>query len=421
MKACIHRGTQEIGGTCVEIESQGKRVVLDIGQPLDATDPEELPLYPIPGFDRPDPSLLGVIISHPHLDHYGLAYRLPKETLFLIGQSAENILRAATPFVPTNAHFDQVRYLEDRTPITLPPFTITPYLMDHSAYDAYAILVEADGTAVFYSGDVRAHGRKAALFHKLLRKPPERVNVLLLEGTTLGRPDVPSLTETALEARFVELFHQTSGMPLVWCSGQNIDRIVTIFKACRKAKRQLILDLYTAHILQATGNSSIPHADWEGISVFLPQTQKRQIMRKQMFALAKGFNPWRIYPEDLANAASHSVMLFRPSMIRDMEDAQCLEGACLICSVWPGYLQDASGQRLLTWAAEHGLPRTQCHTSGHASVDDLVKLRKAFPSAPVVPIHTEWPERFGALFGNVRQRADGEWWDVERLPEGPLT
>ena len=34
MKACIHRGTKEIGGTCIEIESEGKRIILDVGLPL---------------------------------------------------------------------------------------------------------------------------------------------------------------------------------------------------------------------------------------------------------------------------------------------------------------------------------------------------------------------------------------------------
>ena len=38
MRICIHRGTREIGGTCVEIESQGKRLVLDVGLPLDCLD-----------------------------------------------------------------------------------------------------------------------------------------------------------------------------------------------------------------------------------------------------------------------------------------------------------------------------------------------------------------------------------------------
>ena len=58
-------------------------------------------------------------------------------------------------------------------------------------------------------------------------------------------------------------------MPLVWCSGQNLDRIVTIFKACRKSGRQFIVDLYTAEMLRATGNERMPQASWDGIRVFL--------------------------------------------------------------------------------------------------------------------------------------------------------
>ena len=38
MKVRIHRGTREIGGTCIEIEAQGMRVALDVGLPLDAPD-----------------------------------------------------------------------------------------------------------------------------------------------------------------------------------------------------------------------------------------------------------------------------------------------------------------------------------------------------------------------------------------------
>ena len=46
MQVCIHRGTKEIGGTCVEIESQDKRLVLDVGLPLDAPDADTFPLHP---------------------------------------------------------------------------------------------------------------------------------------------------------------------------------------------------------------------------------------------------------------------------------------------------------------------------------------------------------------------------------------
>ena len=42
MRLCVHRGTKEIGGTCIEVEAQGKRLVLDVGLPLDAPDGEDV-------------------------------------------------------------------------------------------------------------------------------------------------------------------------------------------------------------------------------------------------------------------------------------------------------------------------------------------------------------------------------------------
>jgi len=59
------------------------------------------------------------------------------------------------------------------------PYRITPFLVDHSAYDAYGLLVESDGKRLFYSGDLRAHGRKATLFELLVAKPPKNIDALL--------------------------------------------------------------------------------------------------------------------------------------------------------------------------------------------------------------------------------------------------
>jgi ribonuclease J len=58
------------------------------------------------------------------------------------------------------------------------------------------------------------------------------------------------------------------------------------------------------------------------------------------------------------------------------------------------------------------IPLNECHTPGHATVQDLLRLRHAFPNAPVVPIHTVHADQFEKLFGNVQLRTDGEWWSV---------
>ncbi len=39
------------------------------------------------------------------------------------------------------------------------PFTVKPWLTDHSACDAPMLLIEAAGQRIFYSGDFRWHDR----------------------------------------------------------------------------------------------------------------------------------------------------------------------------------------------------------------------------------------------------------------------
>ncbi len=414
MKVCIRRGARQIGGSCVEVESQGKRLVLDIGQPLDCQDADAAEMPAVPGLENPDPSLLGVVLSHPHLDHYGLAFRTAPGIPFLMGAATERILAASAVFTPSGGTFQNVLHLENGKPIDLGPFRITPFLADHSAYDAYSLLVEADGRRLFYTGDLRGHGRKAALFDRLLSHPPEGVDVLLMEGTTISRAGTGEgfPTETDLENQLVGLFKETKGLPLVWCSGQNIDRLVTVFRAAKRSNRQFIIDMYTAHILRATGNPRLPQADWAQIRVFLPQFQKLRILRDKAFEVSNLYSDYRIYPEGLAADAGRSVMLFRPSMQIDVEKAGCLNRACLVYSMWDGYLKDEKQKPFLTWLETRGIPLHKCHTSGHASLCDLQRLRTAFGSAKVVPIHCAEPELFEKDFKGVERHLDNEWWEV---------
>ena len=117
MKVCIHRGTQEVGGTCIEIESQGKRIVLDVGLPLEAMDSiESLPQ--VEGFQEWHEGLLAVVISHAHLDHYGLARYLHPGTQMIMGAATERILKAARllPQWVWNSRMSFISSLASRSP-----------------------------------------------------------------------------------------------------------------------------------------------------------------------------------------------------------------------------------------------------------------------------------------------------------------
>ena len=411
MRCRIHRGCHEIGGNCIEIESDGKRIVLDLGLPLKNEKSASVP--DISGLTSPDDSMLGIFISHPHPDHYGLLGQITEPVPVFMGDAARKIIEVSAFFTPLpSLGLVQPRIYADRQPIQTGPFTITPLAIDHSAHDSYCLLIETEGKRLLYSGDIRAHGRKADLFHRLVSNPPENIDVLICEGTQIGRiPDFACPDENSVAARMVEIFNETKGMCLVWCSGQNIDRISSVFAAAKQSGRQLILDVYTAEIMRATGDADLPRPGQEGVKVYLPQSQRTRIIDKGLVDEIIGpYYPHRIYKKALVEAASRSVMIFRPSMLRDLQREQCLAGATLISSVWSGYVHRSHDE--LEQMRQMGIERFHVHTSGHATVDELQKFVDAFPASRIVPIHLEDREGFGRLSSNVELRNDHEWWEV---------
>jgi ribonuclease J len=332
-----------------------------------------------------------------------------------MGEDARRILTQAAPFLPGNWPIPTNGLnLESETPIELGPFKIIPYLMDHSGYDAYSLMIEADGKRLFYSGDFRMHGRKAKLTEKLIANPPKNIDVLLLEGSSLGRlkshESFPS--ETDIEKKLVDIFKNAIGLTLVHTSSQNIDRIVSIFRACKKGGKTLVIDLYTAVILEATGNDNIPQSDWPQIALYIPQKQRIQIKNIKWFDLLKRHSKNRVFIEELQEISAQYVLLFRPLHIRDLEKAGLQKDAVYVYSQWEGYWEQDSFSFLREWLAINNIPKVSIHTSGHASVMDLKRFATALKPAKIVPIHTFMPETYSELFANVQIHADGEYWEV---------
>lgn len=412
--ACIHRGANEIGGSCIELSYDGERVLLDLGKPLDAEETDPLPLPAIPGLqDGADSRLHAIVISHGHLDHWGLVPRAHANIPLVMGAATRRILHAAAPFVPNPFSPSVTAELADRRQIRIGPFAITPYLVDHSAFDAYALLVEVGGRRLFYSGDIRAHGRKAALFERLLRAPPKDIDVLLMEGSSLGRLDENAdfPTESEIEDLLVERFG-SAGFIAIMASAQNIDRIVGIYRACKRTGRTLLLDLYAMEILRATENPNLPAPGWPNLAVYVPEYQRRQIAKSQRFDLLQPYKASRIYREHIAEIGSRAVMLFRPAMMRDVDEAGLWINARAIWSQWAGYLERDAGARLKAELAARNVEIENIHTSGHASIKDLKRLAAALMPKSLVPIHTFQGDRFAEFFCNVTRHGDRQWWKV---------
>lgn len=106
------------------------------------------------------------------------------------------------------------------------------------------------------------------------------------------------------------------------------------------------------------------------------------------------------------------MLTFRASMIREVENAGCLDGAIAVWLMWPGYLEQSGQERLLEFLRTKGIPLVTHHASGDAYLPDLQRFAQAVAPKRLVPIHSFAPRRFGEFFENVETHQDGEWWAV---------
>lgn len=325
---------------------------------------EVVPLPDLDGLRVPDCSLRGVVISHGHYDHYGLATQLGGDVPVYVGAATERMLREARFFSPAGADLRPAGHLVDGVPLELGPFTVTPLLADHSAFDAYSLVVDAGGRRLYYSGDLRSHGRKRT-FERLIAHPPAGVDVTLLEGTRIIDDGRSGLSEH--EYRLAELMASTSGMVLAAYSPQNIDRLVTIYRAAKRSGRLVVMDLYASAVAAATGRATIPQADWDGVRVYVPQAQRLKFKRAGAFDRVAAVRESRLYPEQLRDQASGLVITFRGSMVRELERADCVAGASLAWLMWGGYFDGPSSASLRSWLERLDIPCTSCTAPGARS------------------------------------------------------
>ena len=277
------------------------------------------------------------------------------------------------------------------------PIKIKPYLMDHSAFDAAAFEIQTEGKTVTYSGDFRGHGRKAKCLDIFIEKTVKRPNVLIIEGSTLGRTAEQTLTEQQLEDMVVERIKESKSPLLFQCSSQNIDRLVSFYKAAVRSKRIFVIDIYTANVmdeLRQLGNKlPYPSPEYPDIKVFFPQRITQKIFNEIGEEFARRFSKYHISREQVKKIQQNIIMVCRPSMKTDIENCGLREGIFLY-SLWNGY-RDEEYQQIFEKSLKNvGFKLEELHTSGHASVDDIKLVINRLDPQKLIPIHTMQRDAF---------------------------
>lgn len=432
MKLTVHRGTHEIGGNCVEINSDdGSRIILDAGLPLFSPDGNphdtaelrrmgkqellEAGILPkISGLFVEGPRPDAILLSHAHEDHTGLIrHSWPTIPIYASPGTSKMMLAgskfAGQPALPR----ERYRELLGGKTVKIGDFSVTPFFVDHSIYGAQAFLIEAEGKRVLYSGDLRLHGRKPGMHRTLIEAVSGRtIDVLLMEGTHIGHPDHRGPNEYALENEINGHIQSAQGLVLASFSPQHVDRLVGFYKATVRAGRTFVADAYTAYVMHLIASeTSMPRPEsTEQVRIFFPKFFEETYRRKRLERFHELISPARIGMEELRSNPSRYVMIFRPSMLESDFGGRLPNASRCLYSRWTGYLEKPEWQVTRSKLQDVRGDLIEVHTSGHIYSDDIVYLTQAINATTVVPIHTAEPELFKQQVANIRLLNNRETW-----------
>lgn len=426
----IHRGTQEIGGSCVELWTEQTRILIDFGMPLVEEDGSEFDynnyknltteeliekgiLHDIDGIYKTDNELIdGIILSHSHKDHYGLINHLHPDLPVYLSKPTADLIEINNIFTPSNVEIQNPIYFEREKEISIGDIKITPYWMDHSAFDSYAFHIKSNGNSIFYTGDFRGHGRKSKMFKWFTHNAPKNVDYMLLEGTTIGRDSNQKFkTETAIQTELKNLFRGKDKINLIYTSGQNIDRLTSIYKACRETSKTMVVDVYIAKVMKELSKyAGTPYPSKSyGIKVIFTKYICDRLRRQNDKKLMYEFQPHKVTTKEISKSPNKYAMLVRPSMKIDLKNIDNINGGNLIYSMWKGYLQKPYTKKFINYLKKRKFKINKIHTSGHADIDTLKQMVEAIGPENIVPIHTFDGDKYKDVFDvPVIELEDGE-------------
>lgn len=433
MKITIHRGTNEIGGNCVEITTANGRIIIDVGMPLfksvgkpyDTGILKKMPkeelletgvLPSVPGLFIDGPKPDAIFLSHGHEDHTGLLRHSNPVIPIYTNRGTSKMMMAGAKFaLQPSLPRERFREIKPGEPTVISDITVTSFSVDHSIYGSQAFLIEADGKTILYSGDLRMHGRKPGMHQALIEAvAPRNIDVLLMEGTHIGHPDHKGENEYELEDTIAGLIKSAPGITLISFSPQHVDRLVGFLRACKKSGKLFVTDAYTAFVMHLIASETpVPRPEaTEWVRVFFPKFFLESYERKRMGTFFSLMSPARIGMDEIQSDPSKFVMIFRPNMIaNDFGGTLPVNARCLY-SRWSGYLEQQEWKKTKAILEEVNGDLVEVHTSGHIYADDIIDFVRKMNAKKVIPIHTFEAEQFRNHFKSAMQLEDGERFEI---------
>ncbi|WP_417730855.1 MBL fold metallo-hydrolase [Rosistilla oblonga] len=428
MQLTIFRGSKEVGGNCIEVQSGKTRIILDVGMPLfdeqgqahdgfslgrmTIAELEANGIIPkVPGLFSGDSSPDAILLSHAHLDHVGLLrHTNPSIPVYASKGTSKMMLAGSVYANQQELSRDRFREIKPKQAVVIGDMTVTAFPVDHSIHGCFAYLIEAKGKRILYTGDLRLHGKRPEEHNQIIKALDGiRPDALVVEGTHFGFDNGNNVTEDALQNQIVDHVKAAPTLVLASFSPQHIDRLRSFISAANEAKRTFVADAYTAfvlHLISFDAKLKNPLKTGNG-RVYFPDTLKEKIIQRGTNRANEIYRDTEITMAKILESPEKYVMVFRPSMLGDFDGRIPSKTLCLY-STWHGYSQRPYWQEVQKSLDEVDGKITHVHTSGHAHSSDIVEFSRAIDAKRIIPIHSFEPDAFKEHFSNVTISTDGE-------------
>ena len=376
-------------------------------------------------------NLDGILISHPHKDHYfGLSFvnrTIPIYTGVVTKRIIEAFFKSAKFRIDNN--YKNLNWKPFRTSdiIDIKGMKIVPYHVDHSVPASYGFIIYTSIGTVVYTGDFRRHGPLSSMTEDFLNEIKEntiilsnnqlsaeqkqassnRVKVLICEGTKIHKGIVES--EQRVEENLEKIFKNNPfDFILVKYGRIDWDRFRTFSQIAKECGWKYIItekDAYFYYLLnkkaihETMRDPNIIKDDHiyilkKGTVNYEWQEKVRQVIYKH----DKGhrFLSYR----DLKSLEGKFLLYIthlHEGLMRNLDFTK--RGLFISSSIDPYSEEFYDNTNSIRKQLEpYGIPSYRVQASGHATPQDIINFIEEVNPEFLVPIHTEHPEFFSKLF-----------------------
>ena len=245
-------GLGEVGKNMMVIEDQGKILIIDMGL--------RMPDEDMPGIDYIIPNIVslrgrerdivGILITHGHLDHIGaipyLVGKLGNPPMFVAPLAKGILLKRQEDF--SRQPKLKISPIEDGKILRLGPFTIEPFRQNHNINDNFGFVISTSAGNIVHTSDFKFDDSPVndppTDYNRFKRIGRDKVLLLMSDSTNAEQPN-HSLSEKVIMENLDEIFKQAKGRIITATFGSLLNRIQQVITLSEKYGRRVAIEGYS--------------------------------------------------------------------------------------------------------------------------------------------------------------------------------